>query len=111
MVHTKTEEHVHQKSHLSPRLPPNVILRNAWQVQLEDHHQRGTDAGQLAADEVTLEPQIVFRIQGIFRAEVGQEEENSRKQLMVKLVHAVMYHPNKDAFVADLRSKHPFTVQ
>ena len=49
-----------QKVHVSPRLPPNVVLRNAWQGQHEDHHQRGTGAGDRAADEGKMEPKIDF---------------------------------------------------
>ena len=70
------EEIPFQKTHLSPRLSPKVILRNAWQVRHNDYDQRGASAGQLAADEVA--------IQGISRAEVEQEEEKSQKQLVGK---------------------------
>ena len=61
--------------HLSPRLPPKDIFQGAWQVQHEGHAQRGTGAGQFVADEVTVEPEIDLRFQGILRAEVEQEEQ------------------------------------
>ena len=103
----KTEEILYQKTHSSPRLPPKVILKNAWQVQHEDHHQRGTSAGQLAADKVKMERKIDFRIQGVSHAAVEQEED-SRTRLIRRLVHQVMRHPNKDASIADLQSKPPY---
>ena len=107
MVQTKTEENLCQKTRLSPRLPPKVLLKSAWQVRLEGHDQRGTSVGQPPADEAAKEPQWDFRTQGTLRAEVEQEEENCRKQLFGRLVRAVMHHPNKDAPTADLQSKHP----
>ena len=56
-----------------------------------------------------MELEIGYRIQGVLRAEVEQEEEKSWKQLTGRLVHWIMHHPNKDALIADLRSKHPYT--
>ena len=56
VVNPRTAQILYQKTHLSPRLPPKVLLRNSWQVQHEDHHKRGTSAGQLAADEENMEP-------------------------------------------------------
>ena len=53
VVDNKTEEILFQKTHLSPRLPPKD--KSAWQVRHEDHDQRGTNAGQPAADEVTMD--------------------------------------------------------
>ena len=50
-----------RRTHSSPRLPPKVTLRNSWHVQHDDHHQRGTSAGQLAADEENMEPRIDFQ--------------------------------------------------
>ena len=71
MVHTKLEEIPCQKIHLSPRLPPKVIFKNAWQIQHEDH------VGKVGGHETMMEREIAFRIQGISRAEVEQEEEES----------------------------------
>ena len=100
----KLKKILYQKIHLSP---PKVILRNAWQVQHEDHDQRGTGAGQLAVDEVDMKPKIGFRIHGISHAEVEQEE-NNRTRLIRRLVRQVLHHPNKDALIADLQSNHPY---
>ena len=55
-----------------------------------------------------MEPKIDLRIQGTPHAAVEQEED-SRPRLIGRLVHAVMHHPNKDASIADLQSKHPYT--
>ena len=44
------------------------------------------------------------------RAEVEQKEEKSRKQQLIgRFVHGDVHHPNKDALIADLQSKHPYT--
>ena len=69
VVHTNTEEILYQNIHLSPRLPPKVILRTAWQVQHEGHAQREDSTGELLADETTIEPKINYRIHGIAQAE------------------------------------------
>ena len=108
VVKTQTGKILYQKTHSSLRLPPMVTLRNAWQVQHEDQHHRGTCAGQLAANEVEMEPTREFRIQGLSHAAVEQEED-SRTRLIRRLVHQVM-HPNKDALTVDLQSNRPCTV-
>ena len=36
----------------------SVVLRNARQGQHEDHHQRGTGAGERGADEVRMKPEV-----------------------------------------------------
>ena len=41
---------------------------------------------------MTIEPKIDFRIQGISRAEVEQDEEKSRKHHIGRLVSANMNH-------------------
>ena len=66
VVHTKTDAILHPKIHLSPRLPRRVILKSAWQVQNEGPVQH--------EGEMMIEPKIDFRIQGVSRAEVEQEE-------------------------------------
>ena len=48
---TKTEEILYQKVSLSPRPPPKIILKDTWQVQREDSHQRRTGAARPVADE------------------------------------------------------------
>ena len=73
VVKTRSEEILYQKVSLSPRLP-EVVLKNAWQVQHADHHQRGTSTGQ---------PKQIFRIQGTSHAAVEQEEDN-RTRLIKK---------------------------
>ena len=54
-----------------------------------------------------MEPQIDFRIQGISHATVEREEDN-RTQLIGRLAQHVMYHPNKDALIADLQCNRPY---
>ena len=93
VVNTKTEEILYQKTLSSLRVPPKVILRNAWQVQHEDHHQRGTSTGQPFADEEKVEPKIDSRIQGMSHA--AEQEEGSRRRLIKKLVHQVKNHSDK----------------
>ena len=95
VVHTKTEEVLHHKINVSPRLPPKGFLESAWQVQHLGHAQRGDSTVELIADEVTMEPKMDFRISGKLRAEVQREEEKSRKQLIGRLVHAIMHHPKQ----------------
>ena len=51
-------------------------------------------AGELVADEVTIEPNLDFTVSGILRAEVEQEEEKSRKQF-ARLVQAISITPTK----------------
>ena len=57
-VNTKTEEILYQNISLSPRPPPKIVLKDAWQVQREDNHQRGTSTEKCAADEGKMEPRI-----------------------------------------------------
>ena len=66
MVHAEAEEILFQKTHLSPRLSPKVILKSAWQGGDEGHDQSGNCVEQPAADEVTMEPKIDFRIQCMY---------------------------------------------
>ena len=47
--------------------------------------------------------------QGIPHEEVEQDEEESRKQYFGRFVSAIMNHENKDALIAELQSKHPYT--
>ena len=72
----KTEEILYQKASLSPRPPPKIILKDAWQVQHENYHQRGTNTGRPVADEGKMEPNIDFRIQGIPHPAVEPEEDD-----------------------------------
>ena len=83
VVHTQTEEILHQKIHLSPRLPPKIILESAWQLQYEGHAQRGD---RTVANEMTIGPKIDFWIQGISHAEVEQDDEKIRKQDIARLL-------------------------
>ena len=48
-----------------------------------------------------------FRIQGVSNAAVEPDEDN-RTRLIRRLVHQVMHHPNKDAWIADLQNNRPF---
>ena len=69
--------------------------------------------GERVADEMTIEPKIGFRIPRISRAEVEQEEE-SRKQCIGRLVSAIMNHVNNNAVIAEVQSKHlcsPFSEE
>ena len=65
VVNTKVEEILNQKASL-PRPPPKIILKDAWQVQHEDYHQRGNSTGKPVADEGKVKPETDFRIQGIY---------------------------------------------
>ena len=55
VVNIRTEEILYQKAFLSPRPPPENVLKDAWQVQHEDYHQRVTRTGKLEADEGKME--------------------------------------------------------
>ena len=112
-MNTKTEEILPQKVSLSPRPPPGIILKDAWQVQHEDDHQRGTSTARLVADEGKTEPKIGFRIQGIPHAAVGQDEDD-RIRLIRMLVHQVKNLAHKDALIADMqknRTYNPFSEE
>ena len=65
--HTKIQEILFAKVHLSPRLPRKMNLTSAWQVQHEGGTEKPVAVGR------TLEPKIDFRIQGIPHEEVEQD--------------------------------------
>ena len=73
VVNAETEEIQYFEVSLSPRPPPKICLKDAWQVPREDYHQRGTSTGRLVADEGKTEPKIDVRNQGIPHAAVEQE--------------------------------------
>ena len=75
--------------------------KNEGRLQHED------STGEPVADEMTIEPKTDFRIQGISRAEVEQDEGKSRKPDIGRLVSAIMNHTNKNASITELQSKHP----
>ena len=79
------------EAHSSPRPPPTVILKDAWQVQHEDDHKRGTSAGQPVAYEGKMEPEIDSRIPGISHAAVEQEDDNRTRLI------------RENALIADLQ--------
>ena len=61
VVHTKTGEILHQRIHLSPRLPPTVILKSVWQVHHEGQVQhKGSE--KPVADQTTITPKNRFEI-------------------------------------------------
>ena len=102
--HTKIQEILFAKVHLSPRLPRKMNLTSAWQVQHEGGTEKPVAVGR------TLEPKIDFRIQGIPHEEVEQDEEKSQKQHIGRLVSAIMNHEIKHASKTELQSKHPCTL-
>ena len=53
-----------------------------------------------------MEPEIDFRIQGLL-PKLKKRKKTVRKQLIARLAHAVMHHPNTDALIADLESNSP----
>ena len=75
---------VHAKIHLSPLLPPKVILKSAWQVQHDGLAQRGDSTGEPVADEMTIEPKIDLRLRGFSRAEVEQEGEKESETVKLE---------------------------
>ena len=85
VVHIKTEEIQHQKIHWSPRLSRTNYPQTCLQDRHDGHAQPKLVQGN---DELTIEPNLDFRVSGMLRAEVEQEEEKSRKQF-ARLVHAV----------------------
>ena len=76
------------------------------QFKVKDKFSARVIQGERVADEMTIEPEIGFRISRKSRAEVEQEEE-SRKQYIGRLVSAIMDHVIKNAVIAELQSKHP----
>ena len=80
-----------------------MILKDTWQVQREDSHQRGTSAERLVADDEKTEPKIDLIIHGIPHAAV-QPSEDDRIRVIRRRVHQVKNHPNKDASIALLQN-------
>ena len=76
VVHTKTEEILHQQI----------------QVQNEGQIEHGGSTGELVADEMTIEPGMDFRIQEISLQKFNKKEGKSRKQYIGWLVSAIMNH-------------------
>ena len=89
-----------QKIRLSPRLPPKLILKSVWQVQQESIRRS-------VADHVTMTPEVGLRFQGVPHEELQQDEDNSLKRYIGRLMHE--RHPNKDALTAELQSNFPYT--
>ena len=54
VVSTKSEEVMHQKTS-TPRPPPIINLKEAWQVQRDEQFQRGSGIGKLVADKEQFE--------------------------------------------------------
>ena len=102
VVHDRKGEVMYQKIRLSPRPPPKLILKGVWQVEQES-------IGRPVAEQVTIRPEADLRFQGVPDEEPQQDEENSRKQYIGSLVHAIMFHPNKDALISELQSNTPRT--
>ena len=75
VVNTKTTEILYEKASLSPRPPPKVIIMEAWQVQRDDLHQRGTSKRKPVADEEKKELKIDLRVQGIQQTKMKTERE------------------------------------
>ena len=95
-----------QKFHLSARLP-RKILKIVWQIEQVQHEG---STGELVADEMTIAPEIDFRIQGIPHEEVEQDAEKRRKRCCRRLVSAIINHENEDALVSQVHSKHPYPL-
>ena len=55
VVNTKTEEILYQKASTS-RPPPKIILKDAWQVQRDDSHQRGAGIGKPDGSQSSRRP-------------------------------------------------------
>ena len=93
---TKTEKILYHKASLSPRPSPQIILKDSWQVQHKDYHERGTSTGRIAADEEKMEPNA------------AEQEEDDRIRLIGRLVHQVKNHPNRDSLIAELKNNRTY---
>ena len=102
VVHDRKGGVMYQKICLSLRPPPKLILKGVWQVEQES-------IGRPVADQVTIRPEVDLRFQGVPDEEPQQDEENSRKQYIGRFVHAIVFHPNKDALISELQSDTPRT--
>ena len=58
VVNHKTADILYQKIRLSPRPPPKVALKSAWQVRHES-------TGKPVADQVTIRPEVGSRLPGV----------------------------------------------
>ena len=54
---------------------PKIILMEAWQVQRDDSHQRGTSIENCVADEEEKEHEIEFGVQVNPQSAVDQGED------------------------------------
>ena len=86
VVNLKTGEILDQKIRLSPRLPPKVFLKCVWQGQHEGQVQQES-TGRPLADQVTITPEVGQRFQGVPHEQPQQDEENSQKRYIRRLVH------------------------
>ena len=89
--------HLYPKITFSPRPPPRIILKEAWQVQ-RDSHQRGTRTGKPVADErrslrLTSESKVLHKQKSIKKTSEPEE-----------LAHLVKNHSNQSALLKDLQT-------
>ena len=93
----KTEEILHHKVSLWARPSLKIIMKDTWQVQREDSHQRGNNtvwsvAGKDGNLKLPSESKVFHMLQS--RKQTIQYEWSADNE--------VKNHQNKDAFIADL---------
>ena len=106
VVNTKTRDILYQEASLSPRPPPEITLKEAWQVQRDDSHQRGTSTGNPVADEEKKELKIDLRVQRIPQTAVDQDED--RKRGIKILAHMIKLQSKAKAPTRDLQKTDTF---
>ena len=100
------------KIYESPRSPRKVVLKPAWHegrkdTSNTDERQSGVSSCKhgetcCGSNEGDMHPKIDCRIQRLPHSTVEQED-NTRKELVNKLIHQFDTHPDREALKADLR--------
>ena len=80
---------------LPPRPPPNIILKEAWQVLRDEQFQRRSGIGKLIADEDK------FKIEAVF-----QDEDRTRR--IRKLAYILKNQWKEQALITDLQKTDTF---
>ena len=112
---------LYNKIHESLRSPRKVVLKPAWSEGRKDTsnmdgRQTSATSGKhgetcCGLNEGDTLPKIDYRIQGLPHS-VVEQEDNTRREVVNKLIHQIETHQDRDALKADLQQNqayNPFT--
>ena len=103
-VNTKTDVILCQRTP-TPRRPPKVVLKGAWQVQRDDHSLLRSGIGKPIAEEERFK--IDLRVQGVPPHKVVREDEDRTRRIR-KLAHTMESQSRANALIADLQKTDTF---